>query len=333
MNKKIELPLVQPMYSTYHNQGPGTATIKQNPSIRNWYLNEVMSLQCSRKFLQGFTTPELTIYNSYWRDNPHLEKHWYNMQFAKGYIHPIIRELLDNGYYVCFDGIDDYYVEGKTWYKKRHYSHDGMICGYDQSDKTYCIYAYDSNWVYQKFWTPQKSFDAGRIAMFKKGVYENICGIKPKEDPVEFCPEIALMNIREYLDSSTKKYPRTEMGDVFGIAVQDYIAMYIGKLYDGSIPYERMDRRVFRLIWEHKQVMLERIQKIENTLNMDSRTSAAYTPLVAESDKMHMLYASYRMRRKDSILPIIQGKLIALKKKERELLSRFVKKAERVIQV
>ena len=39
--KKIELPLVEPLYSTYHYQGPGTAVLVNNPSIRNWYLNQV----------------------------------------------------------------------------------------------------------------------------------------------------------------------------------------------------------------------------------------------------------------------------------------------------
>ena len=40
---------------------------------------------------------------------------------------------------------------------------------------------------------------------------------------------------------------------------------YIDKLYDGSIPYDRMDRRVFRLIWEHKKIMLERIEAMEKS--------------------------------------------------------------------
>ena len=59
--KKIELPLVEPLYSTYHYQGPGTATLVNNPSIRNWYLNQVMILTCTRKFLNGFTTPQIRM--------------------------------------------------------------------------------------------------------------------------------------------------------------------------------------------------------------------------------------------------------------------------------
>ena len=146
---KIELPLVEPLYSTYHH-APGSAILLNNPSIRNWYMNEVMILTCTRKFLNKYTSPEIRITNAGWSENPYLDKKFYAMQFLEGHIHFVIRKLLDAGYYVCFAGVDDYYVEGKSWYHERHFNHDGCICGYDQDNKTYCIYAYDKNWIYQK---------------------------------------------------------------------------------------------------------------------------------------------------------------------------------------
>ena len=58
-------------------------------------------------------------------------------------------------------------------------------------------------------------------------------------------------------------------------------------------------------------------------------TSTAYKKIVAEADKMCMLYASQHMRRRDAVLPIIHKRLIDLKKHERELLKNFIKKTER----
>ena len=278
--KKIELPLIEPLYSTYQFQGPCTATLARNPSIRNWYLNQVMILTCTRKFLNGFTTPEINIAGSNWVENPYLDKKWYGMQFLEGHTHFVIRKLLDAGYYICFSGIDDYYVEGKSWYHERHFNHDGCICGYDRENKAYCIYAYDQGWIYQKFWTPQKAFEAGRKALFKIRQYGAICGIKPKADQVTFSPELSLKKISEYLDSNMEKYPESAEGTVSGIIVQNYIAKYVDKLYDGSIPYERMDRRVFRMIWEHKKVMLERIELIESAFGISRSISQAYKGVV-----------------------------------------------------
>lgn len=330
VKKKIELPLVEPVYSTYHYQGPGSATIVNNPSIRNWYLNQVMNLTCNRKFLTGFTTPEISIADSSWNANPYFDKKWYNMQFLKGHTHYVIRNLLDAGYYVCFSGIDDYYVEGKSWYHERHFNHDGCICGYDQENKTYCIYSYDKNWIYHKFWTSQKSFDAGRNAMYKKGTHGNICGIKPKKDQVVFSAELALKKIAEYLDSNMEKYPETSEGNVAGIVVHDYIAKYVGKLYDGSIPYEKIDRRVFRLIWEHKKAMLERIELIEKELSLDKALSEAYKTVLKESDNCRMLYAAHHMKQRNSVLPIIQKKLLSLKELEQKILGELVEKANKL---
>ena len=72
--KKVELPLIEPMYSTYHHQGIATAIMANNPSISNWYLNQVMILTCTRKFLTGFTTPEIGIVESSWGLNPYYRK-------------------------------------------------------------------------------------------------------------------------------------------------------------------------------------------------------------------------------------------------------------------
>lgn len=326
MNKRAELPLIEPMYMTYHD-GIISASLVNNPSIRNWFLSNTVILTCNRKFLSGYTSPVIRVEN-YALNNTLFQTIWISMKIIKGCINSVVRNLIDEGYYVNFNGVDDYYVEGKSWYKERHFSHDGTICGYDQINKTYCIYAYDSNWIYQKFWTPQKSFNKGCLAMFRKGEYGCICAIKPKLDKVEFSIETALKGIVDYLDSDFEKYPEEGEGNIRGIIVHEYIAKYIDKLYDGSVPYERMDRRVFRLIWEHKKIMLERIEAIEEILNLNNDISQKYKPLVLEADTMRMLYASHHMKRRDSVLPIIKKKLLSLMEQEKELLTLLLEKTE-----
>ena len=125
-----------------------------------------------------------------------------------------------------------------------------------------------------------------------------------------------------------ERYPETAEGTVYGIVVHDYIAKYVGKLYDGSIPYEKIDRRVFRMIWEHKKVMLERIAMIEEALSMDHSISENYRSVVLIANNCRMLYASHHMKQRDSVLPIIQKKLLALKDKEQELLTELLEKAK-----
>ena len=74
MKKIVELPLIPPLYSTYHN-ALSSATAVDNPSIRNWFLNQIMILSCNRKFLSGFTTPQISVVGCAIHLNPHLELH------------------------------------------------------------------------------------------------------------------------------------------------------------------------------------------------------------------------------------------------------------------
>ncbi len=325
MKKAVELPLVEPIYSTYMQQGAGSAVLAENSSVRNWYLNEVVILTCNTKFLSGYTSPEIDVKKSSWEENPHLEKIMHFSKFLGTTIHPIIRNFLDAGYYVCFAGIDDYYVKGKSWYKERHFYHGGMICGYNQEEKTYCLYAYDSNWVYQKFRTPQRCFEAGRKSMALQDRYGYICGIKPYKLKVEFSVETALKNISVYLQSCMEINPATKEEMRCGIDVHDYIAEYVDRLYSGAVPYERMDRRVFRLIWEHKKAMHERITCIESAFGKGDTLSTKYKSVVTEANTIRMWYASHHMKRRDTILPMIREKLITLKTEEQKLLEELLK--------
>lgn len=326
--RSVELPLVEPVYSTYHYQGAATAILASNPSLCNREMNEILQLFCTRKFLNGFTTPEISIAESSFDASPYFDKKKYSMQFLAGHVHFVIRKLLDAGYYVYFSGIDDYYVEGKSHYGKRHFKHDGCICGYDLESKTYSIYAYDQNWIYQKFKTPMKAFENGRKAEFKAGVYGTVWGIKPKAEKLVFSPSTALESIEKYLDSDIGKYPEDGEGLVFGIVVHEYIAKYVDLLFDGTVPYERMDSRVFRMIWEHKKAMLERIKCIEDALSLDHAISDAYREVVKDADHCRMLYAAHHMKQRNTVLPVIRKKLLVLKEREAALLKALLQKTK-----
>lgn len=317
---RIELPLTESMYKTYHSQGAGTAIISSNPSIRNWLLNEALVLQCNCKFLDGYTTPEINIKYSTWPENPYLEKKWCTVDIIGGYVNNIIRSMLKKGYYASYFGIDDFYIQGKTWYGERHFRHDGLICGYDSDTKEYCLYAYDKEWMYRKFWTPQSGLDKGRKSELKKGKVVGLCFMKPLMTQIDFSAEAACERIAEYMETAILPNPTNGEDTVYGIGVQDYMVRYLEKLIDESIPYERMDYRIFRLIWEHKKVMLERIQLIESKMDMDSECSEKYTELVGLSDKMRMLYASHHRKRRDSVLHVIKSTLTEVRYKEESIL-------------
>ena len=97
---------------------------KQNTTSDNWYYNNTIEWRCTRKFLQGFTTPELSLScGSIW-NMPFIDKIGVNTRFARRCALDIIKTMIDDGFYVAFSGVDDYYVKGKSWYKEEHFNHD-----------------------------------------------------------------------------------------------------------------------------------------------------------------------------------------------------------------
>lgn len=315
MKKSVELPLSEPFYSTYHNHAIAGAVLSANPSLRNWFLNEVMLLSCQTTFATSyFTTPRIRMNGSSWSDCPYLERIYYDIRYLGGYANYLIRNLLDNGYYVCFGGTDDFYIKGKSWYHKRHFDHDGMICGYDMLDKTFSVFAYDENWVCRKFKTPQRAFVRAMRSMQKRWRHGYIEAIRPTSVKLDFSPETALANIKDYLNS------RFEGDTLYGIEVNKYAAAYADKLYNGEIPYEKADRRFVRMIWEHKRGMAERIRLIEAAYGKENFLSAEYEKLVKDADGLRVLYASYCLRRRDSILLTVRDGLSDIYFRENKIL-------------
>lgn len=328
MKNKVELPLVEPVFRTYNHLANGSAILFSNPTIRNWYLNDVCNLCCTKKFLEGYTSPQLTPLKGTHHSNPNIERVSFNTRFTKGYTNCIIKALLDNGYYVCFDNIDDYYIKGKSWYREKHFPHDGMIYGYDDERGTYSILAYDSNWIHRPFDIFQKDFNKARNKMRELGVYSRISGLKPRDTVVKFDAEKIIKNISLYLTG-------LDSGEdiICGTAVHGYIAKYVDRLISGEIPYDKMDRRVFCMLWEHKKLMAERLRKVEDVLGMDASCSFDYENIVRDANNMRLLYASHHAKRRDAVLPVIKNTLFKICEEEKIILEDFLSKAKKKVDV
>ena len=322
--QKVVLPLGKTMYSTYHDEGSGGVILKNNPSGYNWYLNEVMNLSCIRGFVNTYSSPHVRVLDSSFWLNPNIENIMLKIDFNEPNIHTKIKSFLDNGYYVYFGCIDDFYMEGKSWFGERHFDHDGMIFGYDEQKQTYDVYAYNKSWIYTTFTIPQKCFADGLHSKYHYTEYATLNGIKSKAETVGLDIKKIKKGITEYLDSSWYKYPPNIDAPVYGIVVHDYISMYMYKLLSNAFPHEKIDRRVYRAIWEHKNVMLQRIEAIENALQLGDEISQQYKPIELEANHMRMLYASYVLKPKYSTMEYLRDHILIVKEKEQALLERLL---------
>ena len=323
--KNIELPFSFPMLATFHNTALVGIISNNDPNAKIQMFNQCTSLSCSKKFLGGYSTPEMGFAHSWLFNYGNLDIIKVSMQFAYKCHRDIARAMLEEGRYVYFNNIDDYYIPNKSWYNERHMLHDGIICGCDDSDDTYSVAAYDKNWVFRLFKVKRKFFDEAIEKSFAMGM-PAFFGCKSKGETVELDIVKIAKDMQTYVNSDLSIYPNN--GDtesyVSGAAVNDYIAIYIDKLLDESIPYEKMDWRVVRVIWEFRACMLERIKALENKLAIDDNSSEAYRDIVLKTDRLRMMYAVCHKKRNDQALISVRDGLKELVKKEREILAAFV---------
>lgn len=328
---KVILPYVEPMYSTYHWLSSAGIPAKQNTTSDNWYYNNTIEWRCTRKFLQGFTTPELSLSCGNIWNMPFLDKIGVNTRFARRCALDIIKTMIDDGFYVAFSGVDDYYVKGKSWYKEEHFNHDGLIVGYDDESGTLSIAAYDQRWIFTVFETPQECFVEAMTVLCDKGTYGGLHAVKAKNEPQEINFKNIYNELKKYLSSTISDYPLDNPEAVWGIVVYDFLCMYLDKLADGSIPHERRDRRVFRLVWEHKKCMLGRIKAVEEFCGWDNELSSAYEEVVDLADKVRFIYSKFVLKYSSKHLEKMQLLLMDIKRSELDLLTKFLLKLEEVL--
>ena len=324
MKKKIELPLAQPVYSTNHGQAFSSAIFYGKDSIRNWYLNNSMVLSVNDQNVNGYFTPSVDICQSGIGDNPYIEHRQLLFTFLDGCVSRVIRNMLDKGYYVYFGAVDDYYMKGKDGYHTRHFMHDGMICGYDQNEMTYSVYAYDFHMRLGVFQTPQRCFEKARKSTEKMGMCGFITAMKSMSVNVEFDPYLIKTKISEHLDPKLVDNTIEDSHTAFGIITHKYMLKYIDLVYDTDPDLIFFDIKPFKMILEHKQIMLERIQKVEEFFGFDDSVSSAYSLVADKAKLLWSLALYYKNTRQKNKLRKMAELIEYIDSSEQELLTRLI---------
>ena len=317
----IEFPFIQPWFATYHEGCMGVIA-KNNPASDNWFFNKAILL-CTRPkilFADSGSSAKVNVYGPHTGAIPFLQNVWLQANFLRNCVKEVIQTMLEQGYYIRFSGVDDYYVEGKSWYKKKHFSHDGMICGVDNDTKEYIIAAYDSQWVFRAFRTPQAGFVKGYKSIIDNGGTATLNAAKCLDVPVELNISEIKEGLISYLNATSEP---NEKDEVFGAAVIPYVIEYLNRLKSGEIPHERIDKRIFRLIWEHKNCMLARLKAVENHCGLSNEASMAYSPIVKTADNIRFAYMKHCAKQNDGLLEQIKDKLLEMTETEVGLLQAF----------
>lgn len=324
----VQLAYEYPWFAFTQGTAAPCIALRNHPTAYNAILNQCTTLSCSRRFLDGFTTPQVGIPRLNIHSFPCIERYGVALRFTHDRFREIVKKMLDKGFYIYFGGVDDYFLPGKSWYGIRHMSHDGILCGYDDNDGTYSVAAYDSDWVFRLIRIPQDCFREGLESGISQGWNGNLFAYRMRNGEIQPDEKQMLRYLKAHVDADMDHFPLTERGNVEGIAVQGFLALYIGKLMDGSIPADRMDWRVLRPVWEHKKCMLDRLIALEALHGWEPEFSSRYRPLVDAANRNRMMYAVYHKNRRPELLENVRKGLLDGKEQERAILCDFIRKTE-----
>ncbi len=329
---KVELPYIEPIFTTYHWMSGAGIPAKQNPTSDIWYYNNTVDWRCSTNFLTG-STSKLNVNlvcGSAWTI-PFIQVEQIPFNFIKCNPLGVIKNILNNRFYINYCGIDDYYVKGKSGYHEYHNFHDGLIMGYDDDENTFTIAAYDQKHVFRPFKTPQNALldginsmfnnvDPGTLFPVKSHIIEQILNIPYITESIQY-----------YLSSDTSAHPPEAPDVVGGMLVYDYYITYFDMLLNLYIDNVFECICILRFAWEHKKCMLARIMAVENTLSLGNAISSKYKEIVKIADTARLIYIKHIIKPSVTALPQIKNIFMKMKEIECCLLHEFLEKIQEQI--
>lgn len=331
MGKCVDLPISQPMFYTYGFQAITTAVFDVNPTMRNWAMNSLIFLRCNPDFLVGLSSsPEVFMSRSGYNDCPYIERTTVSLKFIGSKFQDVIHAMLDDECYVYYSNIDNSVIRKKYPYHGSLYLQSGVICGYNDDEKSYCLLSRNKNQEMEIIKIPQKWLELGRKKSEESGECGFLCAMRPKTVSIELNVDEIYRNLKEYTEADFDKYPPfTASAKVYGSVVHDYLGMYLNYLLEQIIPFKDVDREAFRQLWEHKKCMLERLITVEDKLKMDHRASNQYTDVVKNASLLMKQYDTFCKNKEYRLLLKVREQLLSMKDMEQQILRQFISDMER----
>ena len=258
----------------------------------------------------------------------------------------IIKDIcnwIDNRYYVVVV-LSESELPGTALYGKGINPHPQFIFGYDLLNSSLKLMNFDQ---YQKFSIIDVKFDQFANAFFSKATSKamtvyNSCGqVFQAEHQIIlykfrernsfqyfFDVEKVIELFEDYLYSRNTSFhnklitPRaTEYhSSQWGISVYNNLIKYLSNIENNDIDY-----RAFHGLWEHKKIMISRVEYLinNNYLRQQNDYVKNYIKLEKETNHIRLLILKYNIKKKSSIIKTVSAILQDMQSEEIEILKKI----------
>ena len=319
------LPIVMPPIETYQSSSFILGIVLANDNIKNAYFNNYINLSCNNT--SDIWNMNLRFVNDLWEDYRVAglaEMDMYHLKnIAKENFGDFIKERIDQGNYLLLYYIDEYYLSYTENYMKKHFIHDTYIYGY--STDLFYIMAYKDN----KLQTCEiliEEIVSGIYAYMDVDKDANFCSFRPFH---AIHVEIDCMKIKNEIRNYVKGYQLNSDGIISGIGIYDILMCCLRSKID-SYEHNKLDLRVFRLLWEHKKVLIDHIKEIINSKNCKEVCIDKMEYIERNANKVFMLAIKYNMIYDKKILYNMLCYIDEMKRGEKVALELFLETCWRV---
>ncbi|WP_338551314.1 hypothetical protein [Paenibacillus sp. KS-LC4] len=335
MTERI-LPIVEPPIYGYLCNAYPLAIALQNKNAEAWFFSNFIQLVSAGNFPEG---KFFNFYNSYYEwDTMFLSCPFINFQkihynYLEKYEGNLVEFMCDSintdGYIYLY--VDEYYISHMEAYFDYHMFHEMLVFGYNKEKKKFNVLGYNSKRVFGQY---EVDFDelVTAFRMCDKTISNRkyIYILEYNEDyQYDFDLQLVFQSLKHYrfsLNSSLnfRALHSPNYWWIYGMSAYELFLKYlrhnIGELH------ERIDDRLFHTIWEHKNVMVERIKyMMENEIiKNDGSLLNAYTYISECSLILKNLVLKYNFKEGKRLLDNIVEKLTEIKKCEEAAVDLFL---------
>lgn len=248
---------------------------------------------------------------------------------------------IDNGYYIeTF--LNECEIEGTFLNKSQIVRiNEQLVYGYDKTARIFKMTMFNAKSQFTKM---DISFDVFKKVFFSKKGKELCCNsnwvsvgdeyglvlYRFREDiRYKFDIENVILQLEEYLNSTNSairlSWLTQEKRDfVFGMDVYDSLIKWLDLHED-----EYLDNRSAFGLWDHKKMMLKRLEYLEKNCYLSRNYSEEYKTIVKMSDNVRLLVMKYNVVRKRNVIDSIIKALKSMKEYENKLLSEVLENLNR----
>lgn len=264
------LPMSIPISETYQLTAFILGIFSQKEEAKNCIYNSCINLYVSEN-VWGETTIDLSsaLCEDYRVNGIGEMDLYYLRNISKSKCAAFLKERIDQENYLLFFDIDEYELSYSHYFKKRHFIHDTYLYGYDE--QFFYVMAYSQGHL-RLLKVPQQEIIEGLYSSLESNDDTHFCTFRIYRN-ASFLIDInaILTQVDMYLTGGVD-----DKGNRFGIQYYSVLHEILEKVKNDRDSDKKIDTKVFRLIWEHKKILVARNDYLKNEiLELSSLTDLA----------------------------------------------------------